>query len=119
MYRTFFILITFVVITTLSITIAQEQVREVATPQSVAQEGTVPSCVALLHTWEDATEQAQTYSSIVDVVRSNGSEIMYQEAEHYRSAEDGSWIRDVSLERSFLPFPVPNSFDLLTLKIVL
>lgn len=85
---------------------AQEAVREVATPQSVAGDGTIPTCVALVHAWEDATADAQTYKSVVNVVRANGNELMYQEADHYRNPEDGEWIREVTEERSFLPFPM-------------
>jgi len=99
----------YIALVSFSIAIAQDQVREVATPQSVLRDGTIPSCVALLHTWEDATAQAQTYTSVVNVVRANGNELMYQEAEHFRSSEDGDWIREVTLERSFLPFPIPNN----------
>ncbi len=110
-------ILTFVAVSILSFSIVAAQdatERETVTPQSVVQEGITPSCVALVHAWEDATNDAQTYTSVINVVRANGNELMYQEAEHYRSSEDGEWIREVTTERSFLPFPMggrPESED--------
>ena len=102
-------ILTFVVVSILSFSIVAAQdatERETVTPQSVAQNGIIPSCVALVHAWEDATSDAQTYTSVINVVRANGNELMYQEADHYRNSADGEWIREVTNERSFLPFPM-------------
>jgi len=98
----------------ISSVLAQDVIRETVTPQSVARDGITPSCIALVHAWEDATADAQTYKSVINVVRANGNELMYQEADHYRNSEDSEWIREVTLERSFLPFPMggrPESDD--------
>ncbi len=92
----------------------QDVVRETVTPQSVARDGITPSCTALVHAWEDATADAQTYKSVINVVRANGNELMYQEADHFKNPDDGEWIREVTFERSFLPFPMggrPESED--------
>jgi len=93
-------------LTSFSIVAAQDETRETVTPQSVVSDGIIPSCIALVHAWEDATADAQTYKSVVNVVRANGNELMYQEADHYRNPEDSEWIREVTTERSFLPFPM-------------
>lgn len=65
-----------------------------------------PSCEILIEAWGEATEQASSYTDIISVTRkNNGNELFYQEGKHYRKG--GDLIREVTTQRSALPFPIP------------
>ena len=64
-----------------------------------------PTCVQLIEAWEDATATALSYEDVVNVTQ-GGREVFYQEGFSTRSGEE--WTRNVSVERSSLPFDMPS-----------
>jgi hypothetical protein len=65
-----------------------------------------PSCVDLIHAWEDATATALSYKDSIAVLQGE-RELFFQAGEHSRGPE-GEKLREIVEERSALPFSIPR-----------